>query len=199
MTSSLHFTRILGACVPALAAALLLQGCSFIFVDTPPTVHDASTPPSSIHCTTSAAAPVVDTVVAVFEAVRTGIALGADDSDYHSYPISRGADIAIGLGLTTLFTAAATYGYINTSKCSDVKEEAHEPPPPRMMLYRPAPTLRAFCSYDAQCKGDRICENGRCVSPPPPRTPPPEQTPTEPEPAPSAPPQMPAPGGGGEV
>lgn len=199
MTSSLHLTRILNACVFAVAAAVLLQGCSFIFVDTPPTMHDGAPPPSEIRCTTSAAAPIVDTVIGAFEAVRTGFALSADESDYHSYPISRTADIAIGFGLTTLFAAAAAYGYINTSKCADMKETASESPPPRMTLSPPrmvAP-LRAWCSYDTQCKGDRICENGRCVSPPPPRPPPAEQVPPEtPAPEPSAPPTTPSTGGG---
>jgi hypothetical protein len=30
-----------------------------------------------------------------------------------------------------------------------------------------APTEPAGCAYDTQCKGDRICEDGRCVSPTP--------------------------------
>jgi len=31
-----------------------------------------------------------------------------------------------------------------------------------------APPAPDGCVYDTQCKGDRICEEGRCVSPPPP-------------------------------
>jgi hypothetical protein len=187
-----------------LAAAWLLQGCSFLFVDTPPTVHGDEPPAMrSVQCTSSVAAPVVDTVIAAFEAVRTGFALGADDADYHNYPISRGADIAIGLGLTGLFAAAAGYGYVNTSECSDLKEQAREPPPPGWVPpppRMPPPTIQTMCSYDAQCKGDRICEGGRCVSPPPSSPPPAEPPPAAPEPAPTTPaPSVapnPSPGGG---
>jgi hypothetical protein len=45
-----------------------------------------------------------------------------------------------------------------------------------------APSVGVGCSYDTQCKGDRICVQGQCVSPPPPPAPPPapaEETPSE--------------------
>ena len=61
----------------------------------------------------------------------------------------------------------------------------------------------AQCTKDSECKGDRICENGRCVSPnalpqatqpPPPPTPPPAiAPPPEPPPPPPAEPEQPRP------
>lgn len=197
-TARPYLTQTL-SCMAALAAALLLQGCSFLFVDAPSPRYADAPRAQPVVCTTSVAAPVVDTVVATFEVVRTGFALGADDADYHNYPISRGADIAIGLGLTALFAGAAAYGYVNTSKCSDLKEEVREAPPPGMPPPR-MPQFHAMCSYDAQCKGDRICEGGRCVFPPSPRapvpepTPPPEQAPGSEPSGPQAPAPSPAPG-----
>jgi hypothetical protein len=189
-----HFTQNAIACVAMLAAGLLLQGCSFIFVDTPPARY-AEAPPSPsepIKCTSSVAAPVVDTVLGAFEVVRTGFALSASDSTYTNYPISRSADIGFGMAFASLFAASAIYGYINTSRCDDLKENTpraappgYTPPPPRL------PPLHAMCSYDAQCKGDRICEGGRCVSPPAPRAPAPAPD-EEPKPEPSGP-QAPAP------
>ena len=51
-----------------------------------------------------------DTVIAGFEGVRTGMALAADKSVYDHAPISRGADVAFGLGFLALFGASAIYG-----------------------------------------------------------------------------------------
>ncbi|MBX3187303.1 MAG: hypothetical protein KF819_09815 [Labilithrix sp.] len=48
---------------------------------------------------------------------------------------------------------------------------------------------RADCKSDAECKGDRICEKGTCVSPPPPAAmPPAAPPPAAPPPPPAAPP-----------
>lgn len=55
------------------------------------------------------------------------------------------------------------------------------------------PTLAyAQCANDAECKGDRICENGTCVVPPEPAAPAPDPAAPAPPPAPAAP--VPAPG-----
>lgn len=35
----------------------------------------------------------------------------------------------------------------------------------------PEPATPAGCGFDTQCKGDRVCEAGKCVSPAPPATP----------------------------
>ena len=172
----------------ALACLATLSGCSFVFVTAPPAQHAEL---HSFQCTTSRVAPVVDTVIAGLETIRTGIAIAAKESDYQDFPISRGADIGFGVGLTTLFAAAAIYGYNVTADCEDAKEAAKHPaelpeaapwlPPPRV-----APALQpSACSYDSQCKGNRICEAGRCIAPPPPAVP-----------APTAPvPDTPVPGG----
>lgn len=47
---------------------------------------------------------------------------------------------------------------------------------------------RAGCESDAQCKGDRICEDGTCVEPPAPVAPAPEAPPPEPVVVPPPPP-----------
>jgi hypothetical protein len=112
--------RLVGA---ALILSLLggLPGCSFLFTTAPksePTYGGAPSEYQSSSCTTSKAAPIVDTVIAGLEGVRTGIALAADKSDYESAPISKGADVAFGLGFLALFTASAIYGFTVTGKCS---------------------------------------------------------------------------------
>jgi hypothetical protein len=106
--------------VAALLSLTTLPGCSLLFVnpppDRPPSYADA---PRRVECTSSVAAPVVDTVIAGLQIVRTGIAATADDSVYDDAKISRGADIAIGVSLMTLFGLSAVYGFYTTDACSD--------------------------------------------------------------------------------
>lgn len=100
------------------ALAVTSSGCSFIFVKAPPPFAT---------CTGSPLAPVVDTLAAGLEAVRTVIALGATDDSYKGAPISRGADIGIGAGLAALFVSSAAYGYVVTKKCNDARAHWHHP------------------------------------------------------------------------
>jgi hypothetical protein len=108
-------------------------GCSFVFVTRPPDALSRSTgspPPSTVNCTSSVLAPVVDTAIASYQVFRTGAALKADRGDYAGAPISRNADIGFGVGLTGLFLASAVYGFINTSECSTIKQGKVVAPPP---------------------------------------------------------------------
>jgi len=98
-----------------------LPGCSFLFTTAPktePTSAGSIYESAPNNCTTSKAAPVVDTVIAGLEGVRTGLALAADKSAYADAPISKEADIAFGLGFLALFGASAIYGFYVTSECS---------------------------------------------------------------------------------
>lgn len=65
-----------------------------------------------------------------------------------------------------------------------------EPPPPPPATAT-VPEAGA-CMKDTDCKGDRICDQGRCVSPTPPAPPPPAAPPPAPPP-PVTPPPAPAP------
>jgi hypothetical protein len=192
------------------AVSVALQGCSLLFVEAPPPDHAEL---RAFDCTSSVAAPVIDTVVAGFQAVRTAVAVGANDSVYENYPLSRPADIAFGLGFLALFTGSAIYGYSETGDCRQANRELQarvntEPhpyaPPPAYAPAQPvgAPPPGQMCSYDTQCKADRVCDAGRCVPPPlqpmfaPPAAPaPPAQPtpPTLPPAAPAPPPAAPAP------
>jgi hypothetical protein len=163
-----------------LLSSVLLAGCSALFVTAPPATpsRSGSAPSADVEpeCTTSAAAPIVDVVVAGLQAVRTGLALGASDADYVDFPISRGADIGIGATLAGVFAVSAVYGFTTTASCSDAKRDYHarrasEPElpersftPSRSPLPARAPAPAALeCTYDAQCEGTRVCEQGRCV------------------------------------
>lgn len=115
-------------------AALLVStpGCSFIFVR-PPSSGDGRIASTSRggDCTSSRLAPGFDTALGALEVVRTGMAVAADDSVYSDpkQPLSRGADIGLGLGFTALFVGSAIYGFVNTGRCSSQHSggDAHDP------------------------------------------------------------------------
>jgi len=113
-----------------LALTGVLPGCSFLFT-TAPKQADSPAEFVSKKCTTSKAAPIVDTVIAGLEGVRTGIAVAADKSVYENAPISRGADIGLGLGFLALFGASAIYGYYVTGECSSRHDRALVAEPPK--------------------------------------------------------------------
>ncbi|MFZ5896612.1 MAG: hypothetical protein ACOY0T_36490 [Myxococcota bacterium] len=115
---------------PAVLAAILLalnSGCSFLFVSPP---RDQSPGAAPGKCTTSQAAPVVDSLLTGAEIVRTVYAASADSSVYENpnQPLSRGADIALGVGFTALFLGSAIYGFSNTASCRKAKHQFLESP-----------------------------------------------------------------------
>src|SRR5262245_47336117 len=109
-------------CGMVLIAGFSSLGCSFLFTTTAPDHPERIPPERAIDCTTSNAAPVVDTLVAAYQVVRTFYALSADDAAYANAPISRGSDVALGLAFMGVFGGSALYGYTVTSECSDAKE-----------------------------------------------------------------------------
>jgi hypothetical protein len=104
---------------------LATSGCSFIFVTQPPAQAEQASHPTA-DCSTSRAAPVVDGIITGYQVVRTIYATQAPDSAYQGAPISRGADIGLGLSFTALFLASTIYGAVNTSECRDFKARADE-------------------------------------------------------------------------
>jgi hypothetical protein len=112
----------------ALSAVLALacSSCSFVFVQPPHHVEDQLAE-SPRHCTSSKAAPIVDTLITGLEAVRTGLAVSADDSAYQNSPIDRKTDIGLGVGLTALFLASSIYGFYETGQCHANVPRTHTP------------------------------------------------------------------------
>ena len=92
-------------------------GCSLLFVKGPPSEPSHARP---VACTTSRVAPVLDSVFGGLEVARMGLDLAASDQTFQGAPISRGADIAIGATLATLFLGSAIYGYSATGACSAI-------------------------------------------------------------------------------
>ncbi len=87
-------------------------------------------PPVHVTCTTTRAAPIVDTIVAGLEVAPTVLAVNADDSVYKDAPFNRSTDIGFGVGFAALFAGSAIYGYSVTSRCSDLnrgREQEYSP------------------------------------------------------------------------
>jgi hypothetical protein len=103
------------------ALGLASSGCSFCFVTPPPVRHSQPVARPEADCSTSVAAPVIDGLITGYQVFRTGYAFQASDSDYRGAPISRGADIGIGLGMTALFLASTIYGGVNVAHCKRLK------------------------------------------------------------------------------
>lgn len=114
---------MIGRLIGVGVAACLSCGCSFLFVTKPPANLERLPPSAPVECTTSRAAPLIDTAIAAFQVYRTATALNAKEWDYRDAPISRDADIGFGVGLTALFAVSAVYGLAMTARCDVAKEE----------------------------------------------------------------------------
>lgn len=117
----------------SLALALSSTGCSLLFVNT-------AAPPAPRDCTSSRLAPVVDSVLAGYQTLRTGAALSADDELYKRYGVPREADVAVGATLTALFLGSAVYGYIKTAECGRLRRSYVSPADQIFWNDRTAPT-----------------------------------------------------------
>ncbi len=135
----------------ALAGLILfccLPGCSFTLTTAPP-AHALRLPPNArLECTSSRAAPVVDSVLAGLAGLETTVGALADDRDFEGEPFSREVFLGASIGAGALFTVSAIYGFSVTSDCRDAKAMQEfkrgqrdidgEPPPAEPITY-PAP------------------------------------------------------------
>lgn len=180
----------------ALAAAtcLLTSGCSWAFMTKPPEV--VSAPNYPIDCTTSRAAPVLDTICVGYF-IANGIYLasvqecpaGFGQSCVSSSTKTGGLLLSAGLGVLCGISAASGYGY--ASRCDEKKDlnalcitgdqrACQQLRPgwvpttaaPSRVTSGPPADVGPGCAKDTDCKGDRICVSGACVSPSPAAPPP---------------------------
>jgi hypothetical protein len=94
------------------AAVLLLNGCSFLFVNPAPKTVTAY---SSINCTTSRAAPAVDTALTVIQGVGTAV--------YAQSSEARSEVLIGGLLWAGVYSLSAIYGWGEISSCQEKTEE----------------------------------------------------------------------------
>src|SRR4051812_44485861 len=209
------------------------SGCSLLFMKRAP--ERIVTPQSYVDCTTSVAAPVLDSVCGgyfVLNGVGWAAANCQGDSSCES---TQTAGVLLSVGLLALCGGSAISGFSEASRCEQLRGAGDlcrdgnadaclslnpswqprafppaqpatravdvarycKPVDPEVEKLRPAgyvspeekdciplprteirrPESREGCTKDIECKGDRVCEDGRCVSPSVP------QAPSDPPPA----------------
>jgi hypothetical protein len=143
--------RVITLLLGAAALGGVNAGCSFVFVDGPPTEHAKL---AYFDCTSTYGLPVADGLIALSGALGAGETLNqskqayADKNSGASRNAAAGADIA----LAGLMTASAVYGIVQTARCDRAKEDLRArifapslhrpelPPPLRVPAPAPAPT-----------------------------------------------------------
>ena len=106
-----------------------------LFVEGPPPRHAAM---PYFDCTSSVAAPVLDTVWAGLNGAGALIALGSTDAELkmQNQTNNRGTVIGVGLAWLALSGVSAVRGYQQTSDCREAKAQL------ALRLTRPSPTRR---------------------------------------------------------
>jgi hypothetical protein len=176
-----------------------LAGCSWLTVVGPPKGHEHY---ARFDCTTENVAPGIDVALAASEFIGATILLATVHDSSHTTAAVVGG--AAGFVASGIYGVSAGYGFETTAACrkarlhADERERTEEiqmrsavrPSQPsypytRVPAFSPRPP---GCSYDTQCKGDRVCDRGRCVAPTPNKEP--ESNPPaveQPSPTPTAP------------
>jgi hypothetical protein len=129
----MNLTPVARSPLLGLVLALVSTGCSFIFVRPPPRGPVRLIAGAVQDCTSSKVAPIFDTLGVVAEGARIGYAATAPNKVYDdpNQPLSREADIGLGIGFAALFLGSAIYGYSNTSRCArrqaEIDRASHPP------------------------------------------------------------------------
>jgi len=103
--------------------AVLPAGCSFAFVDGPPTTHKQL---PYFECTSSNVLPTVDAVTAGLfgiSAVGALVSASQSSSDSYSSNSSDKGDAVLFGALAAVVGASAIYGYQKSSTCREAKEQ----------------------------------------------------------------------------
>jgi hypothetical protein len=104
----------------AAVLALFPTGCSFAFVDGPPTTHKQL---PYFECTSSNVLPTVDAVLGgIYGIAAVGTLVDAASSSSSSYSDNKGDAILAGAAAAVLL-ASGIYGYQKTSSCREAKEQ----------------------------------------------------------------------------
>lgn len=151
------------AAVTLVALLTAISGCSWLFVDKPPTDVEKG---EQVSCTESKKAPITDVVLAAIMIISAvGIITNVDDT---------GATAAAGLyvGLGALFGVSAASGFMWTEKCAKLHDEYEESylaePPPIRAPSKAPPAPRSGlkgegCRADGSCEPGLGCHQGRCL------------------------------------
>lgn len=168
-------------------------GCSFVFVNGPPSESASEPLASPSRCTTSVLQPVGDTLNAGIGAINIGVAASAGRGDVTWYGVrmDAGTGLALGLAQLGLFGASAVYGYVQTSRCRSYLAAVEERTPSWNPVRAAPPPRAASPSSRGTAPRPPVPSASSSTSAPPPPSPAPEPTPTAAAPAPA--PAVPAP------
>jgi hypothetical protein len=137
---SVTFDRRSSGLLLVAVVLLLLPGCSWIFVDRLPENHGSR---REYNCTTSSAAPVVDTILTATNLGSSLYVAGQDNVK------NREAAVTLGLTVAVVWASSAVYGYRATSECREAKEEDGTPNlsyQPAQSAFRFSPPTQGFSS-----------------------------------------------------
>lgn len=172
----------IGSIVVAASLTCSLSGCSYLFVSGPGDWSPERPPQQKPDCTTTPVMPLIDGIITGIQGVRTILAISLDDRDYVDSPLSREADIGLGLGLGVLFLASTITGANRISDCKGAERawqrEKAKPSKNSPWAAPPTPVLPSGgtpkardtrvlgdeCDHDATCPGSKVCERGTCTT-----------------------------------
>lgn len=147
--------------VIALLAAAQALGCSYMVVRPPPAEEG---PVPYYACRVGVAPPVVDTVLAVSDAVAAPYyaMTSYNKSQYASFAL---AGTLVGVAV---FGSSAVYGYYQIARCRDAQAQygtelsppMGTPPPPG---WAPPPPVFGACERDIDCPTGTVCAKGACL------------------------------------
>ena len=114
-------TNLIGrSALLAALLALLPAGCSFAFVDGPPSTHKQL---PYFECTSSNVLPTVDAVIGGAYGIGAVAQLASSSSSSGTYSSNDRSDAILAGGAAVLFVASAVYGYQKTNSCREAKEQ----------------------------------------------------------------------------
>ncbi len=103
--------------------ALVLSGCSFLFVHGPPDEHEKL---RYFDCPSNAAGPVADVSWALFDGIMVAGLAGADRDEDDSGDRAQTTVLVVFAALGALHAASAIYGVAKATDCGDAKQHLRQ-------------------------------------------------------------------------
>ena len=136
----------------ALGLCWACSGCSLVFMTPPPSAPAPGFARPHVDCTTSNAAPIIDTAVAVYQLAAVAYVSTLDDARFAHYPISRQTDMALGGAWAAGFAGSAVYGYLSAARCRRIKQGPPAGDYVPGISSRPEQTRHAAIDFGARSK-----------------------------------------------
>jgi hypothetical protein len=105
------------------ALSLVASGCSFA-MRTAPSDPSERTPEAAQACTSSYLVPALDSVSAAVGGYNIAVSAAADDKvRIYGGEVDKGVGLGLGIAQLAAFGIAATYGYIEATRCNELRHE----------------------------------------------------------------------------